>query len=128
MDFINIGSIGFAQVGSEDYYTTRRIERDVIYEFIQNDKRFKIPEQFSGMCHLAIKSFDHDFGSYDELVLKYNENILEQWAYDEDENDEEGQNVAFWAFVNSLESIDFETEELMNECKKRYDAATKSES
>jgi hypothetical protein len=58
MDFINIGAIGFAQFGSDDYYNKRQIEKQVTLEFMETDV-FKIPEQFQRICYYTDLFFRH---------------------------------------------------------------------
>ena len=139
MDFINIGAIGFAQFGSDDYYNKRQIEKQVTLEFMETDV-FKIPEHLQGICHFGIKTFPYEYGSYEEVVLYYNDNVLDKWsdeyqdAYDtlgiDDVESEEAYELlknlpdnkadAFWLFANNSERIDFETEELMEKCRAAY--------
>ena len=139
MDYINIGAIGFAQFGSDDYFNKRQIEKEIMLEFMETDV-FKIPEKFQGICHFDIKKFPYETGSYEEVVLHYNDGILDEWtedyqnAYDEldiddAESDEayellknlpDNKSDEFWDFANQAEMIDFETDELMEKCRAAY--------
>lgn len=139
MDFINIGAIGFAQFGSEDYFNKRQVEKEVMLQFMETDV-FKIPEKLQGVCHFGIKKFPYECGSYEEVVLHYNDNIIDKWndeyqeAYealgiDNLESDEayelmkklpDNKSDEFWNFANQAERIDFESEELMEKCRAAY--------
>ena len=118
MDYVNIGSVGFAQLGRDDYYKKRQIEKSVILDFISNDNRFIIPENYVRMCHLRMKTFPYEYSSYDELVLVYDCDLLGEWEYSDDEEEQELYN-GFWDFFNSLEKICLE-EELMSICENKY--------
>lgn len=132
MDYVNIGAIGFAQLGSEDYYEKRLIEKKVIRKYFESEI-FNIPEEFQGMCSFQIKRFPYEDSSYDEAVLAYQEDILEEWEseheerlettdFDEDEDRDffDSKYQRFWDFVNKCELIDLETDILMNECRIQY--------
>ena len=81
MDYLVIGSNGFASVGRPDFYEKNKIEMRVLMEYLKSN--YPIPEEFWHMCEYRVKWFTHDFGSYSEIVLVYNDYILNQW----DEND-----------------------------------------
>lgn len=135
MDYINIGAIGFAQFGSDDYYNKRLIEKKVIMDFLETDV-FKIPENLKSICFFEIKKFPYEHGSYEEVVLRYDDKTIDKWddeyqdAYDnlnidDAESDEayellktlpNNKSDEFWDFANNAERIDFETEELMEKC------------
>jgi hypothetical protein len=132
MDYCNIGAIGFAQFGTDEYYLKKTIEKKVLEEFIKQDE-FKIPEEFEGMCFYIVKSFPYEGDSYNELCLAYHENVTDSWsiAHDdlyeatdfdnhEDEDYFSTSYSRFWEFVNKSETIDLETDELMMQCKKLY--------
>lgn len=110
-DYVVIGSIGFAQLGSGEYFEKEKIEKQVIQEIVTKNEIFKIPTEFAGMASLSYKSFPHDFGTYRELCLVYVPGFLD--------DDEEKQDV-FWTWVNEMESFDFESEEIMERCSELY--------
>ena len=83
MDYLVIGSNGFAQVGRPDFYEKNRIEMRVLLEYLQIN--YPIPEEFWHMCEYLVKWFDHDFGRYSEIVLVYDDYILNQWDEDDPE-------------------------------------------
>ena len=134
MDIVNIGAIGFAQLGSSDYYDKRQIEKKVILNYVEHQtEMFKIPDEFDGVCFFAIHKFPYEDSSYDELVLKYDDRIIDEWEEEHDElkentNFEEDQDpdefetkyTRFWDFVNKCESIDLEIDILMSECRIQY--------
>ena len=73
---------------------------------------FKIPENFKEYCRITMKSFSHDFGTYKELCLIYNQEF-----YDELDSSEENK---FWLWVNGMECFDYESEEMIEKCKTKY--------
>ena len=130
MDYVNIGAIGFAQVGSNDYFDKRAIEKKVLTEYIETKTEiFKI----QGMCHFHSKRFPYEDTSYDEIVLAYDNNLVDDWESEHDEayeeaDFEEGEDpdlfesryTRFWDFANKCERIDLETDELMEQCRIQY--------
>jgi hypothetical protein len=107
MDYINIGSNGFAQVGNSEYYEKMKVESRIVLEAIR--KEMPIPEQFSCFCGYAYKSFPHDFGTYHELVLKLDNRLLDRM---EDNPDAEDFLQEFWDFANATQTFDCESDEL----------------
>jgi len=71
MDYLCIGSNDFAQVGEPDFHMKNKIEMAVLLEYLETN--FPVPEEFSRMCYYRTKWFHHDFGSYSEIVLMYDE-------------------------------------------------------
>ena len=134
MEYVILGAIGFAQLGTEDYWAKKEIEKKVVKEFLETEC-FKIPEKFVGMCHYAIRRFPYEYDAYYEAVLNYEHHLIDDWNEDWNEKykrlgivDMEPEkavvimesmtNLAeeFWNWVNQMESIDFETKELMDKC------------
>ena len=80
MDYINIGPTphdeNCAQLGRDDYDTRARKECAAY----KNQLRRLYPEPAGG--RFAIKSFDHDFGRYFEVVAKFDDTDREavEWA------------------------------------------------
>jgi hypothetical protein len=68
MNYINIGSNGFAQVGDEHYFAKNKVEMKYLLELIRD--KFPIPEKLGSLCFFGVKSFPHDFGTYHEIVWK----------------------------------------------------------
>ena len=119
MDYLCIGSNGFAQVGSPDFFEKNKVEMRILLEFLQN--RYPIPEEFWHMCEYRVKWFTHDFGNYCEIVLIYDDYILNQW----DENDPEKFN-RFWNWFNVIEGVDLETEAITRELQNSYSETIKA--
>jgi len=113
MDYLTIGSNGYAQVGQPDFYQKNKIEMRVLMEYLEN--HHTIPEEFSNMCCYKVKWFQHDFGDYSEIVLYYNDRQLEDW----EESDPE-KSVRFWNWFNDIESVDLESEALTELIESRY--------
>ena len=113
MDYLVIGSNGFAQVGYPDFYEKNKIEMRVLMEYLQNNH--SIPDEFSYMCDYRIKWFTHDFGRYSEIVLIYDDYILNQW-----EEDDPDKFNRFWNWFNKIESVDLESDYLNNEIRASY--------
>jgi len=113
MDYLTIGSNGFAQVGRPDFYEKNRIEMRVLLEYLENNH--PIPEEFWHMCEYRVKWFTHDFGRYSEIVLIYDDYVLNRW----DEDNPEKFN-RFWSWFNDIESIDLESDYLNKAIKANY--------
>ncbi len=113
MDYLVIGSNGFAQVGRPDFYEKNKIEMRVLLQFMNN--AHPIPNEFVHMCFYKAKWFTHDFGRYSEIVLIYDDYMLNQW----NENDPEKFN-RFWSWFNEIEGVDLETEALTSAIKNKY--------
>lgn len=113
MDYLVIGSNGFASVGRPDFFEKNKTEMRVLLEFLQ--KNYSIPEEFWNMCDYRVKWFTHDFGNYSEIVLIFNDYILNQW----DENDTDKFN-RFWDWFNQVEGVDLESDSLTEAIKSRY--------
>lgn len=113
MDYLCIGSNGFAQVGRPDFYEKNKVEMRVLLEFLRNN--YPIPEEFWYMCEYRVKWFTHDFGSYSEIVLMYDDYIINQW----DENTPDKFN-RFWNWFNMIEGVDLETEAITSAIKTSY--------
>ena len=111
-DYIVLGSIGYAQVGQDDYFKKEKVESAVLVDLITNNSIFKIPDEFLSDCFLRLKKFQHDFGSYKELCLIYNQDF-----FDELDPSEENE---FWTWVNQMECFDFESEEILEMCNKKH--------
>lgn len=79
-DYINIGSSPAeetcVQVGTEDYARLSRIECNAYIEAI----RKKLGDEPVG-ARLAIKAFPHDFGTYNEVICYYDDEIQESVEY-----------------------------------------------
>ena len=86
LEAINIGSTGFAQVGSEDYYTKQNFEKEFLLK--------RIPELIGKLpidATLSWKAFEHDFGTYHEMCLMMH-----------------SENKTHQNYLNKAEQIDFD--------------------
>ncbi|MCA1758697.1 MAG: hypothetical protein LC658_02915 [Bacteroidales bacterium] len=146
MDYLNVGANGFAQVGDENYYAKNKIEMKHLLELIRD--KFPIPEQLDGLCHFAVKSFPHDFGTYHEIVLHFDDITIND-DYDEEDNgfpfisEEELKECfenntpvpqspmtlhdTFWDWFQNVESYNLETEEITEKIKTKYLASLNME-
>jgi hypothetical protein len=113
MDYLYIGSNGFAQVGQPDFYMKNKAEMRVLMEYLKTN--YPIPEEFSDMCYYKVKWFHHDFGNYSEIVLVYNDRLVEQW----EENEQEKYD-RFYNWFNEIESVDLESDTLTEEIESCY--------
>lgn len=113
MDYLVIGSNGFAQVGSPDFLEKNEIEMKYLLEFLQTNH--SIPEEFTTMCWYKEKWFCHDFGNYSEIVLIYKDRLLEEWERLEPEKFDR-----FWNWFNDIESVDLESEIITQSIEAKY--------
>lgn len=111
IDYISIGSIGFAQLGDVDYLNKAEAEKIVLMNFFK--KHHPIPLEFSSMCIYSWMSFPHDFGNYFELVIKYDQIALE-------DSDNPFFQDNFWDFVNRVLDVYLETESFEKKAMKEY--------
>lgn len=109
---LNLGSIGFAQFGTDDYYEKRQVEKTVLRELLETPT---FENKFPDLCRIKIVTERYEEGSYDEVAIVYNCDKLNKL----EDNDEERYNE-FWEWANELESFDFESDELMTKCEKLY--------
>lgn len=136
IDYISLGAIGFAQIGTENYYAAKVIESKVLEKYSETEQ-FKIPEKFKHMCSYVVKNFPYENDSYRELVLLYDTEQVQQWEDEYEKKLEdlgidnwelvtdmsivpENEKDLFFDFVSEIQLIDLETEELKNQCKKLY--------
>lgn len=113
MDYLVIGSNGFAQVGDADFHNKNFAEMRILLKYLNIN--YPIPEEFFHMCEYQVKWFHHEFRDYSEIVLVYNDRILDDW----DENDPE-KFERFWEWFNKVEMADLETETLTSVIKASY--------
>jgi len=137
MDYLCVGSNGFAQVGDPLYPEKNAVEMNFLLGIIR--EKFPIPERLQTLCRFAVKAFSHDFGTYHEIVLHYDDITIENNA-DNDllitlseeelqlyiENDlsllESTPSLSdiFWNWFNKVESFDLESEEITETIKTKY--------
>ena len=113
MDYLYIGSNGFAQVGSPDFSEKNKIEMKTLMEYLGNNH--PIPEEFNTMCWYKEKWFKHDFGDYSEIVLIYQDRILEDW-----EETIPDKYDRFWNWFNEIESVNLESEIITRNIEAKY--------
>jgi len=58
MDYLCVGSNGFAQVGNPEFYQKNEIEMKYLLKYLSTN--YPIPEEFSGICWYKEKWFRHD--------------------------------------------------------------------
>jgi len=117
MDYLVVGSNGFAQVGDPDYFTKAKIELWFLLEFLQAN--YPVPDEFSSKAYYYIKAFNHDFGTYHEVVVIFDDLYLSTLEESELESDNELFDK-FWNWFNSVESVDLESDELTGQIRLFY--------
>jgi len=117
MDYLVLGSNGFAQVGDPDYRAKNKIELRILLDFFKEN--YPIPEPFINMSYYSVKAFPHDFGTYHEIVLIYDDGKLSGWESSELELESELFDQ-FWDWFNSAEAADMESVELTDKIKEAY--------
>jgi len=118
MDYLNVGANGFSQVGDVHYYAKSKIEMKHLLELITD--KFPIPEKLQTLCHFAVKAFPHDFGTYHEIVLHFDDIAIGD-GYDEDDDENEVfLHDIFWDWFHEVEAFNMETDEITEAIKVKY--------
>jgi len=118
MDYLNVGSNGFAQVGDQDYFAKSKVEMKYLLELLRD--KFPIPEELGSLCFFGIKYFPHDFGTYMEIVLHYDDIAISDEYDDDDEENEYDLHGIFWCWFNKVESFKLETDEITEVIRAKY--------
>lgn len=124
-DYHNLGSNGFAQLGDSEYHEKVKAELDVLKNHLEQSN--PVPEELTNIAHYGTKSFEHDFGWYQELVIFYDADTVSEWEdkymySDDSDGDEYGDKFdRFWDWVSQAESVNLETEELTAIIQKEFD-------
>jgi hypothetical protein len=113
MDYLVIGSNGFGQVGDPEFLEKNHFEMRILLQYLKDN--YSIPDEFSFMCYYKVKWFNHDFGMYSEIVLIYDDYLLDQWNEDDPERFDR-----FWDWFNDVESADLESDSLTEAIKSKY--------
>ena len=109
---LTLGSIGFAQLGTQDYLEKRKVEKSVLLELLETPT---FENKFPDLCSIKIVKEPYEYDSYDEVAIVYNCDKLNRL-----EDSDEDRFNEFWEWANELEGFDFESEELMEKCEKLY--------
>ena len=117
MDYLVLGSNGFAQMGDSAFYRKLIIEMRVLLDYFHSS--FPIPQQFKTIAYYSVKTFQHDFGDYQEIVLWYNREYVDSLEESEIESENEVHEV-FWSWFRVIESADLESEELTDQIRDAY--------
>ena len=117
MDYLVLGSNGFAQIGDSAFYKKLKIEMRVLLDYFQSS--FPIPQKFKTLAYYSVKTFQHDFGDYQEIVLWYDRDYIDSLEESETESDNEFFDL-FWTWFRVIESADLESEELTDQIKEAY--------
>lgn len=117
-DIIPIGTVGFAQVGTETYQAKAAIERQVITAFFTESADLKVPSKFIDKAYFYWSLNPHDFGFYFDFELAYDRDTIDEWEDDDDMSDDYAQ---FWGWANRCEeAISAYEEEIIELCNKLY--------
>ena len=110
-DYIHIGCSGFAQVGDPDYYKKWRIEREILRREVYD--KMIVPDPLKGHVQVITIKCPHELGAYHEFIAAFNEERFDAWESSEDPEEVELFNLG-WNYLNALECVDMETEELLD--------------
>jgi len=117
MDYLVLGSNGFAQMGDSAFYRKLKIEMRVLLDYFHTT--FPIPQKFKTMAYYSAKTFQHDFGDYQEIVLWYERSYFDSLEASESESEMQVHDL-FWSWFRVIESADLESEELTDQIKETY--------
>ena len=117
MDYLVLGSNGFAQMGESAFYKKLKIEMRVLLDYFHSS--FPIPQKFKTLAYYSIKTFHHDFGDYQEIVLWYDRSYFESLEESEIESETQILEV-FRTWFHIIDSADLESDELTDQIKDAY--------
>jgi hypothetical protein len=117
MDYLVLGSNGFAQMGDSAFYEKLKIEMRMLLDYFHSS--FPIPQKFKTLAYYSAKKFHHDFGDYQEIVLWYDREYVESLEDSEIESENEVYEV-FWSWFRVIESVDLESDQLTDQIKDAY--------
>ena len=117
MDYLVLGSNGFAQMGDSAFYKKLKIEMRVLLDYFHSC--FPIPQKFKTIAYYSVKTFHHDFGDYQEIVLWYDRSNLDSLEASEIEYENDVHDL-FWSWFRVIESADLESEELTDQIRDAY--------
>ena len=117
MDYLVLGSNGFAQIGDSAFYRKLKIEMKVLLDYLHQN--FPIPQKFKTFVYYSVKTFHHDFGDYQEIVLWYDRDYIESLENSETESENEVFEL-FWSWFHVIESADLESDQLTDQIKYAY--------
>ncbi|HAQ21745.1 MAG TPA: hypothetical protein DCR40_21320 [Prolixibacteraceae bacterium] len=117
MDYLVLGSNGFAQMGDSAFYKKLKIEMQVLLDYFHSS--FPIPQKFKTMAYYSVKTFHHDFGDYQEIVLWYDCDYINSLEESEIESDHEIYDL-FWTWFRVIESADLKSDQLTDQIKEAY--------
>lgn len=117
MDYLVLGSNGFAQMGDSAFYKKLKVEMKVLLDYFHQN--FPIPRKFIIHAYYSIKTFQHDFGDYQEIVLWYDRSWLDSLKDSETETENEVFDL-FWSWFRIIEAADLESEELTGQIREAY--------
>ena len=117
MDYLVLGSNGFAQMGYSAFYEKLKIEMRVLLDFFHSN--FPIPQKFKTIAYYSVKTFHHDFGDYQEIVLWYDRSYFDSLEDSEIESETQVFKL-FWSWFRVIESADLESDQLTNQIRDAY--------
>ncbi|HCY41791.1 MAG TPA: hypothetical protein DHV48_10610 [Prolixibacteraceae bacterium] len=117
MDYLTIGSNGFAQLGDPNYNDKMKAELKVLLNHFRQN--YPVLQCFKSIAYYSTKTFAHDFGIYQEVVLWYNREYIEELYESESEADQELSDL-FWTWFRIIEAVDLESEDLTDQIKADY--------
>lgn len=119
IDWIYIGSNGFAQIGDDLYPDKNRAEKAIIFKILEENPQLQVPKEFEGIAGYHWKAQSHDFGTYHDLAIRFNDGYIS--SLEDSESEEDNQKFdRFYEWVNNVESFDFETPEITERCENKY--------
>ena len=117
MDYLCVGSTGFAQLGTPDCYPKMTIEMSVLMHHME--QKFPVPDNLQYLARYKVMKFDHDFGTYREIVVSFDDNELHRLSDSEDTTKNELVEK-FWDWFNTVESEDLDTDHLRETMTQKY--------
>jgi len=104
-------------MGDSSFYEKLKIEMRVLLDYFHSS--FPIPQKFKTLAYYSVKTFHHDFGDYQEIILWYDREYLDSLEDSEIESETQVFEV-FWSWFRVIESVDLESEQLTDQIKTAY--------
>ncbi|POS00923.1 hypothetical protein Q361_11726 [Flavobacterium croceum DSM 17960] len=115
-ELVEIDTIGFAQVGQEDYAERIIIEKKILLNFLLDNPLYAVPEFFTRDAFFHWQLRNHDFGTYHVLCIVYDKDLIQTLCKEAPD-----QFHIFWDWTDRCQSaFDKHYDELLQQCNNAF--------